>query len=538
MIDFMPARMTTKSGIDCAHTVETAGVLSPHALEFVAKLERAFGQRRRDLLMARQARQVEIDNGKLPEFVECTAQIRESDWTIAPIPKHLEKRWVEITGPTDRKMVINALNSGADVFMADFEDANSPSWSNMVEGQRNLARAVRNEIDFKGANGKDYRLNADHAILFVRPRGLHLEEEHVQVGGKSISASLFDFGIYFFHNAKRLIENGYGPYFYLPKLECRHEARWWNDVFNMAQDELKIERGTIKATVLIETITAAYEMDEILYELRQHSAGLNAGRWDYIFSVIKKFRNQPGFLLPDRQQIGMTVPFMKAYTDLLVKTCHKRGAHAMGGMSAFIPNRKDPEVTKTAMEKVRNDKWREAKSGHDGTWVAHPDLVPMVTRIFEDALIHKPNQIGMQRDDVNVTAEDLRDFTVQDGKLTNKGLCTNINVTILYIESWLRGHGAAALYNLMEDTATAEISRAQLWNWIRHPEATLSDGRMVTLSLCRTVIRQELDAIHDQVGDDLFNEGQYVLAAKLLDDLISNDDFIDFLPLVGYQHLC
>ncbi len=538
MIDFMPARMTTKSGIDCAHTVETAGILSPHALEFVAKLERAFGQRRRDLLAARQARQVEIDNGKLPDFLTETAAIRNAEWQVAPVPTHLQKRWVEITGPTDRKMVINALNCGADVFMADFEDANSPSWSNMVEGQRNLARAVRNEINFTGKNGKDYKLNSDHAVLFVRPRGLHLEEEHVQVTGKSISASLFDFGIYFFHNARRLIESGYGPYFYLPKLESHHEARWWNDVFNMAQDELKIDRGTIKATVLIETIMAAYEMDEILYELRQHSAGLNAGRWDYIFSVIKKFRNQADFLLPDRQQIGMTTPFMQAYTDLLIKTCHHRGAHAMGGMSAFIPNRHDPEVTKIAMEKVRNDKWREAKAGHDGTWVAHPDLVPMVTRIFEDALVHKPNQIKMQRDDVTISAEDLRNYAIEGGKITNKGLCTNINVAILYMNAWLQGQGAVALYNLMEDTATAEISRAQLWNWIRHPDAILADGRPVTLSLCRTIIGQELDAIQDEVGEEAFQAGEYVLAAKLLDELITDDSFIDFLPQIGYTHLC
>ncbi|MFK7801940.1 MAG: malate synthase A [Anaerolineae bacterium] len=530
--------MTTKSGIDCAHTVETAGILSPHALEFVAKLERAFGDRRRCLLKARQARQVEIDNGKLPDFLPETADIRSGSWQVAPVPIHIQKRWVEITGPTDRKMVINALNSGADVFMADFEDANSPSWSNMVEGQRNLRRAIRNEVDFTSQAGKEYKLNSDHAVLFVRPRGLHLEEEHVQVQGKSISASLFDFGVYFFHNAKRLISGGFGPYFYIPKLESHLEARWWNDVFNMAQDELDIDRGTIKATVLIETISAAYEMDEILYELRQHSAGLNAGRWDYIFSVIKKFRNQPDFLLPDRNQIGMTAPFMQAYTDLLIKTCHKRGAHAMGGMSAFIPNRKDKQVTQAAMEKVRNDKWREVKAGCDGTWVAHPDLVPMVTRIFEDVLVHKPNQIGRQRDDVNVTAENLRNFEIEGGKITNKGLCKNINVAILYMNSWLQGHGAAALYNMMEDTATAEISRAQLWNWIHHPDAVLADGRPVTLSLCRTIIRQELDAIHDQLGDEGFNNGEFVLAAKLLDDLISDDAFVDFLTLIGYTHLC
>jgi malate synthase len=538
MIDLMPARMTTKSGIDCAHTVETAGILSPHALEFVAKLERTFGKRRLSLLEARKVKQMAIDNGNLPDFLTETAEVRASNWKVAPVPVHIQKRWTEIAGPTHRDRVISFLNSGADVYMADFEDGNSPTWHNMVEGQRNLRSAIRNEIDHTCTEGKEHKLNSDHAVLFVRPRGMHLEEEHVQVHGKSISASLFDFGIYFFHNAQRLINNGFGPYFYLPKLENHLEARWWNDVFNMAQDELKIERGTIKATVLIETITAAYEMDEILYELRQHSAGLHAGRLDYIFSIIKTFRNQPGFWLPDRNQIKMTAPFMQAYTDFMIQTCHRRGTHALGGLSTFIPNPQDPKATEAGMSKVRDDKWAEVKAGHDGTWITHPDMVPMITRIFEDVLVHQPNQIDRQQDCVTVSAEDLRNFTIEGGTITNKGLCKNVNVSILYINSWLNGTGTVPLYGMMEDASTAEISRAQLWNWIRHSGAILADGRHVTLSLCRIIIRQELEAIHDQLGDADFNSGQYVLAAKLLDDMISDDAFVDFLPLVGNDHLC
>lgn len=538
MIDFMPARMTTKSGIDCAHTVETAGILSPHALEFVAKLERAFGPRRRHLLKARQANQAEIDQGIMPDFSPKSADIRNSDWQVAPVPAHLQKRWTEIAGPTDRYKVVSFLNSGADVYMADFEDGNSPSWHNMIEGQRNLRSAIRNEIDYTCADGVEHKLNSDHAVLFVRPRGMHLEEEHVQIDGKSISASLFDFGIYFFHNAQRLIDNGFGPYFYLPKLENHYEARWWNDVFNMAQDELNIPRGTIKATVLIETITAAYEMDEILYELRKHSAGLHAGRLDYIFSIIKTFRNQPGFLLPDRNKIGTNAPFMQAYNNLMIKICHRRGTHAFGGLSTFVPDPNDRKITDAGMSKVRDDKWREVKAGHDGTWVTHPAMVPMINRIFEDVLVHKPNQINRQLDEVTVTAEDLRNFDLEYGEITNRGLCKNINASILYINAWLNGEGTTPLSNMMEDTSTAEISRAQLWNWIRHPDAILADGRPVTLSLCRTVIRQELEAIHDKLGDEEFNSGQYVLAAKLLDDMIADDSFIDFMPLIGYAHLC
>lgn len=537
MVDFAPSRIVLGSDVTAAVTAASASILTPRALEFVAKLEREFGQRRRDLLKLRDERQQAIDAGTMPDFLPETAEIREGDWKVAPVPEVLQKRWVEITGPTDRKMVINALNSGADVFMADFEDANSPTWHNMVDGQINLRDAINKQIDFVSPEGKSYKLNKKTALLLVRPRGWHLEEEHVQVNGRPMSASLFDFGIYFFHNAKTLLEQGKGPFFYLPKLESHLEARLWNDVFNAAQDELGIPRGTIKATVLLETILAAFEMDEILYELRDHSAGLNAGRWDYIFSAIKKFRNHPDALFPDRPQIGMTVPFMHAYTELLIKTCHKRGAHAMGGMSAFIPNRREPEITNAALAKVRADKERESQAGHDGTWVAHPDLVPMVSKIFEEALAHHPNQIGRQRDDVNITAADLTNFDIENGKITEEGLRLNINVGILYIESWLQGRGAAALYNLMEDTATAEISRAQVWNWLNHPEAKLADGREITENLCRQLIAEELDKIEELVGVAAFTNGQFKLATQLFEDLIFAETFVDFLTTLGYQHL-
>ncbi len=537
MIDFAPSRIHTGTGINAAVTQENAAILTPRALDFIARLERAFGERRRELLKTRVERQQRLNAGEKPDFLAETAEVRQGSWQIAPIPDHLQKRWVEITGPTDRKMIINALNSGADVFMADFEDANSPTWANMVEGQKNLNLAINRKIDFVGDNGKTYALKKKHALLFVRPRGLHLTEEHMQVDGVPLSASLFDFGIYFFHNAKQLLANGVGPYFYLPKLESHLEARWWNDVFNMAQDELGLERGTIKATVLIETILAAFEMDEILYELRDHSAGLNAGRWDYIFSCIKKFGQRPDFILPDRAQISMTVPFMHAYTELLIQTCHKRGAHAMGGMSAFIPNRREPEVTKTALAKVKADKEREAKAGHDGTWVAHPDLVPMVRKIFETQLAHHPHQKIRPREDVQVAAEDLLNFQVQGGKITEKGLRLNINVALLYLESWLNGTGAAALYNLMEDTATAEISRAQIWNWINHPEGKLPNGQKITLERCRQLIEQELETIENLLGEERFKQGQFKCASLLLEKLISSDTFIDFLTVPGNQYL-
>ncbi len=430
-----------------------------------------FGERRRDLLRKRAERQTYIEAGFLPDFLPETRGIREdATWKVAPTPPDLQKRWVEITGPTERKMMINALNSGASVFMADFEDANSHTWQNLIEGHINLRDAIDGTISFTSPEGKQYALNPRTAVLMVRPRGWHLDEKHVQVDGRPVTAAFFDFGLAFFHNARRLIDKGTGPYYYLPKMESHLEARLWNDVFNFAQDELGIPRGTIRATVLIETILAAFEMEEILYELRDHSAGLNAGRWDYMFSIIKKFRSKPGFLLPDRVQVTMTVPFMRAYTELLVKTCHKRGAHAIGGMAAYIPSRKDAEANQLALDKVTEDKERESRDGFDGTWVAHPDLVPVAMQVFEKVLGDKPHQKERMREEVNTSAKELQDFRVPGGEITEKGLRLNINVALQYIESWLRGTGAVAIYNLMEDTATAEISRAQVWQWVHSPK--------------------------------------------------------------------
>lgn len=512
-------------------------ILTPEALSFVATLVRQLDQRRRELLERRAIRQAEIDAGQLPDFLPETAAIRQADWQVAPAPADLQRRWVEITGPTDRKMMINALNSGADVFMADFEDANSPTWDNMIKGQINLRDAVEGTISFSSPDGKEYRLDDDVATLLVRPRGWHLEEKHFLVDGRPAPASLFDFGLYFFHNTQKLLDKGSGPYFYLAKLENHLEARLWNDAFILAQDTLGVPQGTIRATVLIETVLAAFEMEEILFELRDHSAGLNAGRWDYIFSVIKKFRNQPDFLLPDRAQITMTVPFMWAYTELLVRTCHKRGAHAIGGMAAFIPSRRDPEVNELALTKVREDKLRESADGCDGTWVAHPDLVPVAYEVFEDVLGDRAHQKERLRQDVQVTAQDLMNFTVEGGQITEEGLRTNINVALLYLESWLRGIGAAAIYNLMEDTATAEISRAQIWQWINHPQGKLADGRQVTLELYRQMKAEELVKIERLVGRDWFESGKFELASQLLDELISGEEFVEFLTLVSYDYL-
>jgi malate synthase len=526
-------------GIEIAGPVseEFAEILTPEALAFVAELERALGQRRRELLQARAERQVAIDRGRLPDFLPETATVRQSEWHVAPAPADLQRRWVEITGPTDRKMLINALNSGADIFMADFEDASSPTWPNMVEGQINLRDAVRGTIAFTSPDGKEYRLNDQVATLLVRPRGWHLEERHLCVDGRPVSAALFDFGLYFFHNTQALLDQGSGPYFYLAKLENHLEARLWNEAFVLAQDALGIPQGTIRATVLIETVLAAFEMEEILYELRHHSAGLNAGRWDYIFSVIKKFRNRPGFLLPDRAQITMRVPFMRNYTELLVKTCHRRGAHAIGGMAAFIPNRRDPEVTEVALAKVTEDKERESADGFDGTWVAHPDLVPVARAVFERVLGDRPHQKERQRPEVAVTAGDLLNFQVDGGQITEEGVRTNLNVALLYLESWLQGTGAAAIYNLMEDTATAEISRAQLWQWINNPDARLADGRPVTLALCRGFMAEEMANIRALVGEERFAGGKFALAEELLDSLIAGQVFDEFLTLVGYRHL-
>jgi malate synthase len=518
-------------------TPESAKILTSEAAAFVAQLDREFGGRRRELLQRRESRQREIDAGRMPEFLPETEWVRQGEWRVAPTPPDLQQRWVEITGPTDRKMLINALNSGADVFMADFEDANSPTWSNMVEGQNNLCDAIEGTITFTSADGKRYELNESVATLLVRPRGWHLEEKHFLVDGRPVSAALFDFGLYFFHNAQKLIDMGSGPYFYLAKLESHLEARLWNDVFVLAQDVLNIPQGTIRATVLIETVLAALEMEEILYELRDHSAGLNAGRWDYIFSVIKKFRNQADFLLPDRAQITMTVPFMRAYTELMVRTCHKRGAHAIGGMAAFIPSRRDPEVNEAALEKVREDKERESADGCDGTWVAHPDLVPLAREIFESALDGRPNQKERLREDVAVSAAELTDFSGVPGEITEDGLRTNISVSLLYLESWLRGVGAAAIYNLMEDTATAEISRAQLWQWINHPGAKLDDGRGVPLELCRQIAAEELAKIESFFGAERFAEGNFDLANQILDELISGEEFVEFLTWISYDYL-
>jgi len=513
-----------------------AEVLTAEALEFVAGLQREFGSRRLELLRLREERQARIDVGESPEFLTSTGSARESEWRVAPAPKDLEDRRVEITGPTDRKMLINALNSGARVFMADFEDANSPTWSNLVEGQVNLIDAIERTLEFTSPEGKAYRLNDKVATLVVRPRGWHLEERHVELGGSPVSGSLFDFGLYFFHNARRLIEKGTGPYFYLAKLESHLEARLWNDVFNHAQDALGIPRGTIRATVLIETILAAFEMEEILYELRSHSSGLNAGRWDYIFSIIKKFRNRSDFVLPERAQVTMTVPFMRAYTELLVKTCHKRGAHAMGGMAAFIPSRRDPEVNRVALSKVKDDKDREAGDGFDGTWVAHPDLVPTATEAFDRVLGHRPNQLERQRPEVSVAASQLLDAQVPGGTVTEAGLRLNVSVGIQYIESWLRGVGAAAINNLMEDVATSEISRSQVWQWIRH-SSKLKEGAPVTADLVREIMDDELAQIRGRLGEDLWARGRFAEARTAFEEVALAESFPAFLTLVAQQYI-
>jgi malate synthase len=516
---------------------EYAGVLTPEALSFVARLQRAFNPRRLELLQKRAERQQKIDRGVLPDFLPETAHIRsDRSWHVAPIPPDLQRRHVEITGPTERKMLINALNSGADVFMADFEDANSPTWENMVQGHINLREAIDRTIELQ-APEKTYRLNDKVAVLLVRPRGWHLDEKHVLVDGRPLSGSLFDFGLYFFHNAKRLLDKGTGPYFYLPKLESHLEARLWNDVFNLAQDELDLPRGTIKVTVLIETILAAFEMEEILYELRDHIAGLNAGRWDYMFSIIKKFRNRPDFAFPDRAQVTMTVPFMRAYTELLVKTCHQRGAHAIGGMAAFIPSRKDPIVNENALKKVREDKLRESGDGFDGTWVAHPDLVPAAKEVFDGVLGDKPHQKERMREDVNVAASQLIDFAIPGGQITEAGLRLNLNVALQYIEAWLRGTGAVAIYNLMEDAATAEISRAQVWQWIYSPNGVLNDGRKVTNEMVHAMLPEEIAKIRALYGEANFAVSKIPQAAQVFERVVTEEQFEDFLTLVAYEYL-
>jgi len=510
-------------------------ILTPEALNFIEELEKNFGGRRVELLQYRRKRQEEIDNGNLPDFLPETKHIRNGEWTVAPLPKDLQDRRVEITGPTDRKMVINALNSGAKLFMADFEDATSPTWENAVEGQINLRDAVNRTICYENPNGKKYVLNEKTAVLIPRPRGLHLEEKHVLLDGKAISGSFFDFGMYFFHNVKNLVANGTGPYFYLPKLESHLEARLWNDVFVFAQEKLGVAQGTIKATVLIETIMAAFEMDEILYELKEHSAGLNCGRWDYIFSFIKKLRNQEDVILPDRSQVTMTSPFMRSYSLLTIQTCHRRKAPAMGGMAAQIPVKNNPQANEEAFAKVRADKEREARDGHDGTWVAHPGLVPVAMEVF-DREMPTPNQIHTAKQQkISVTAQDL--LEVPGGTITEAGVRTNINVGIQYVASWLSGRGAAPIYNLMEDAATAEISRAQLWQWIRHPKGVLEDGRKVTVEMYEQLKVEELEKIKQEIGEQGFENGRFDEAVQLYDKLILNDKFVDFLTLPGYEQL-
>src|ERR1051325_9928787 len=510
-------------------------ILTSEAVSFVAKLEREFRGRRADCLRRRHERQAQLDAGESLNFLSETKQIRNRDWTCAAIPEDLRDRRVEITGPTDRKMVINALNSGAKLFMADFDDANSPTWHNMVEGQVNLRDAVRRTISFRSPEGKEYKLKENLAVLMPRPRGWHLIEKHMLVDGKPVSAGLFDFGLFFFHNARELINRCSGPYFYLPKMESHLEARIWNDVFKLAQDELGIPQGTIRATVLIETIPAAFEMDEILYELRDHSAGLNCGRWDYIFSCIKKFRNKPDFVLADRALITMTTHFMHSYSLLCIQTCHRRNIFAMGGMAAQIPVKNDPKANEQAFAKVRADKEREANDGHDGTWVAHPGMVQLALDVF-NARMPCPNQIDKKRQDVKVTAADLLDFG-PSGPITEQGLRTNVSVGLQYLEAWLRGSGAVPIFNLMEDAATAEISRAQVWQWIRHPRGMLSDGRKVTKELFRSVLDDELGKIRNDGTPGQLATNKYEIARELFDTITTDDNFVEFLTLPGYDKL-
>lgn len=509
-------------------------ILTQESLDFLASIHHLFNERRKELLETREQRQKQLDNGEKLDFLQETKDIREGEWTIAPLPLDLQNRRVEITGPVNRKMVINALNSGAKTFMACFEDATSPTWQNMIEGQVNMRDAVRKTISFKQDNGKAYNLKEETAVLMIRPRGLHLLEKNVLIDGEPIAGSFFDFGLYFFHNAKELLARGTGPYFYLPKLESHLEARLWNDIFVFAQQQLGIPNGTIKATVLIETIMAAFEMDEILYELKEHSAGLNCGRWDYIFSYIKRLRNQPEVILPDRSQVTMTSPFMRAYTQLCIQTCHRRNAPAIGGMAAQIPIKGDEVANEAAFAKVREDKRREATDGHDGTWVAHPGLVPVALGEF-DEYMPTPNQIHRKREDVQVEAKHL--LEVPKGTITEEGLRLNCSVGVQYIASWLRGNGAAPINHLMEDAATAEISRTQVWQWIRHPEGKIEDGRQITEELVRETLQEELDKLKETIGSENYATGRFEEAAELFLSLISEQDFVEFLTLPGYEKL-
>ena len=512
------------------HTHIEDRVLTKDAMSFLAELHKKFNDRRLELLGERKKRQELINNHQLPNFLKDTADIRKGDWKVAECPPDLLDRRVEITGPVEKKMMINAFNSGANVFMADFEDALSPTWINVLEGQANLQDAINRKLAFVSSEGKEYKLKDQIATLVVRPRGWHLNEEHFHVEGAPISASLFDFGLFFFHNAHQLLERKSGPYFYLPKMESHLEARLWNDVFNFAQDYLKIARGTIRATVLIETILAAFEMDEILYELRDHAAGLNAGRWDYIFSIIKKMSRNRNFIFPNRSLVTMSVPFMDAYCRLMVETCHRRGAHAMGGMAAFIPSRKDAEINNSAIAKVKEDKERETERGFDGTWVAHPDLVPIAKEVFDNALGKRANQKDKPLTNLTVTADQILGTHIEGGKITKSGITSNISVALQYIESWLRGQGAAAINNLMEDAATAEISRAQLWQWIRLSAITDED-EMVTLTLYKTIKEEQLEKLTKD------GAGHFKEAGEILDELINNESFIEFLTIPAYAVL-
>jgi len=509
-------------------------VLTPEALAFVAALQREFGGRRRELLDRRAERQAEIDAGAELDFLPETREVREGSWQVSPPADRLQDRRVEITGPTDAKMVINALNSGASGFMADFEDSNTPSWGNMMQGQVNLTDAIAGTLSFRNPDGKEYALAERTATLLVRARGWHLVDKHVLVDGAPVSGALLDFGLYFWRNARTLVDRGFGVFLYLPKMQSHLEARLWNDVFTYAEDALELPRGTVRATVLIETLPAAFEMEEILYELREHSAGLNAGRWDYLFSAIKTFRTRKDKVLPDRNSITMTVPFMRAYTELLVATCHRRGAHAMGGMAAFIPSRRDPELNERAMAKVRADKEREAGNGFDGTWVAHPDLVPVAREVFDAVLGDRPNQLDKQRDDVRVTAADLVAIDSADGEPTREGLRNDVRVGIRYIASWLRGNGAAGIDNLMEDAATAEIARCQVWQWVHHG-VVLSDGTPVTADLVRSMAADELDEIRAEVGEDAFAGTRAEEARQVFEQVALSEELPDFLTLPAYE---
>ncbi len=527
-------RTTSQESIEIIAPVsaEFAEILTPDALNFVAALVRAFASRREELLNRREQRQVEIDAGTLPDFLPETA--RQADWTIAPLPADLQDRRVEITGPVDRKMVINALNSGAKTYMADFEDSHAPTWEGTIQGQINVRDAVAGTITYASPEGKEYSLNERIATLIVRPRGWHLLEKHVLVDGQPVPGGIFDFALFFFHNARPLLARGSGPYFYLPKIESHLEARLWNDIFVMAQDLLRIPQGTIKATVLIETILASFEMDEILYELREHSAGLNCGRWDYIFSAIKKFRNIPAYIFPDRAQVTMTTHFMRSYSLLAIKTCHRRDAPAIGGMAAQIPIKNNPQANEEALAKVRADKHREATDGHDGTWVAHPGLVAIAMAEF-DAVMRTPNQVGRKREDVQVTAADL--LKVPEGTITEAGLRNNISVGLQYLESWLRGSGCVPINNLMEDAATVEIARSQVWQWIHHPKGILDDGRKVTVALFRELAREERAKVEADLDEKQLAGRRFHEAAQILDEIITDDDFVEFLTLPAYRYL-